>query len=203
MACDCGTPRGCRNNTNSPSRTPRPGDRDGQHLGDEHGGHERQQRGGADRGGQVEGLGGHERRADEDQLVREAGGQDAAGGGRLVGQLADAEPHGAGEAPPALVVLELALDALALAGGEDQHDDQEQRACRRRWRRRSSRPGPSSRRPGLMTSAGEREDRQHDPAAHALEHHRGERGGRLAVVLGQAGDPEGVAADRARAARCP
>ena len=43
----------------------------------------------------------------------------------FVRQLADAEADGAGEAAPPLVVLELALDALALAGRQEQHDHEQ------------------------------------------------------------------------------
>ena len=48
---------------------------------------------------------------------------------------------------------------------------------------------------GIDGEARERDQRQHEPAGEALEHHRGERPGRLAGVPGQPADPEHVATD--------
>ena len=58
---------------------------------------------------------------------------------------------------------------------------------------------PCSRRSGLISEPEEGDERQHEPAGEALEHHRGEGVGRVGVVdaPGQARDPEHVAADGA------
>ena len=76
------------------------------------------------------------------------------------------------------------------------------RRAARAWPSRSTKAiieaRPSSRRPGLTSRAKRVSTGSTTQPVMPLEHHRCERRGRLAVVLGQARHPQGIAADGAR-----
>ena len=72
----------------------------GQHLGDEHGREEGEQRCEPEIG-QADGFGGHQRGQTQHELVEQPGADHARGGPGALAQLVDPEVHGADEAGPA------------------------------------------------------------------------------------------------------
>ena len=136
-------------------------------------------------GPHAEGLGGGDRGQHEHELVGEADEEHVGGGDRLAAQPVEPEVHGAGEAPPAVASLEPPADPLVGHGVRG--------GCTAPSRVTKARPtatwvarprcwrGGFTRKPATLMSG------QHDPAGEALEHHRRERLGRLAGLLGTGG----------------
>ena len=187
MACSAGTPSGPRNSTKRALAHPEAGDADGEHLGDEHCGEERQQHGEA-HVVDAQGLGRHQRGQAQRDLVGEPRADHLERSAGVVAQPAHAEVDRADEPGPALGGAEATADAGMVRG--HQHRDQPGEGARRD--QGGHRRGVAElAQAGVDGQAHERDEGQHQPPGQPFEHHRGERVGWIAVLRATGATPAG------------